>query len=128
MGSRTTDRWDAESERRRLLARLRRITPGAGNSSELLDDVLPAYGDADLETVWRIVSSYTCTHTDEVRRLFEREAGDARRPALLSDPAIMCVLERLDNNRYALRRTWAPVRDSRELRRLASLWGVRLPN
>ena len=116
----------ADTERRRLLERLRRITPGAGRSTELLDDVLPAYGNVDLETVWRIVSGYTRAHADELRRLLDREAADARRPKILSDPAIMCVLERLDNNRYALRRAWAPVRDPAELRRLASLWGVRL--
>lgn len=116
----------AESERRRFVERLRRITPGAASSTELLDDVLPAYGNVDLETVWRIVSTYTRAHAVELRRLLDREAADARRPRILSDPAIMCVLERLDNDRYALRRAWAPVRDPAELRRLASLWGVRL--
>jgi hypothetical protein len=116
----------ADNERRRLLERLRRITPGAARCTELLDDVLPAYGNVDLETVWRIVSNYTRAHADELRRLLDREATDARRPRVLSDPAIMCVLERLDNDRYALRRAWAPCRDPAELRRLASLWGVRL--
>jgi hypothetical protein len=116
----------ADTERRRLLERLRRITPGAARSTDLLDDVIPAYGDVDLETVWRIVSSYTRAHADELRRLLDREAVDTRRPRILSDPAIMCVLERLDNDRYALRRAWAPRRDLAELRRLASLWGVRL--
>jgi hypothetical protein len=116
----------ADTERRRLLERLRRITPGAARCTELLDDVLPAYGNLDLETVWRIVCSYTRTHADELRGLLDREADDARRPRVLSDPAIMCVLERLENDRYALRRAWAPRRDPAELRRLASLWGVRL--
>lgn len=116
----------ADTERRRLLERLRRITPGATSSTELLDDVLPAYGNLDLETVWRIVCSYTRAHADELRRLLDREATDARRPPILSDPAIVCVLERLDHDRYALRRAWTPARDPAELRRLASLWGVRL--
>lgn len=116
----------ADTDRRRLLDRLRRITPGAAPCTEVLDDVLPAYGNVDLETVWRIVSSYTRVHADELRRLLDREATDARRPRVLSDPAIMCVLERLDNDRYALRRAWAPRHDVGELRRLASIWGVRL--
>jgi hypothetical protein len=116
----------AERERQRLIERLRRITPGASRRTELLDDILPAYGNVDLETIWRIVSSYTSAHADEVRRLLDREVADARRPRVLSDPAIMCVLERLDNDRHALRRAWAPRHDPAELRRLASLWGVRL--
>ncbi len=116
----------ADTERRRLLERLRRITPGAARSTDVLDDVLPAYGNVDLEIVWRIVSNYTRAHADELQRLLDREMADARRPMVLSDPAIMCVLERLANDRYALRRAWAPRRDLAELRRLASLWGVRL--
>ena len=115
----------AETERRRLLKRPRRITPGAARCTELLD-VLPAYGNVDLETVWRMVASYARAHADELRRLLDREATDAPRPSVLSDPAIICVLERLGNDRYALRRAWAPRRDVAELRRLASLWGVRL--
>ncbi len=114
------------AEHQQLLERLVQLRPGTAGSTELLDDVLPAYGGANLQTVWGIVSGYARAHTGELRQLLDRQAADARRPRILSDPALICVLERLENDRYALRRAWAPVRDPAELRRLASLWAVRL--
>lgn len=113
-------------ERRRFLDRLRRLEPSAGPTSEVLDDVLPAYGPVDLETVWEIVSRYARAHCSDIRELRDRQADDSRSLSVLSDPALVCVLERLDNDRYALRRAWAPHHDPAELRRLANLWGIRL--
>lgn len=113
-------------ERRRFVDRLRGIEPWAEPSSDLLDDVLAAYGPADLETVWAIVLRYAQAHDDDIHELLDRQADDSRSLPVLSDPALVLVLERLENDRYALRRAWAPHHDPVELRRLASLWGIRL--
>src|SRR5262245_51357891 len=115
-------------EKSRLLARVRSVTPGPAAespNSDVFDDVLRAYGDLDAETIWQVVNSYAREHGAELRGLLARQQDDWRRPRLLSDPALLLILERLEHDRYALRRSWLPAHDPRDLRRLADLWGVR---
>lgn len=117
------------AERARLLACLRSVTPGPAAdaaTSEVFDDVLSAYGDLDMSSIWRLVDEYARAHDAELRGVLARQQNDRRRPRLLSDPALLLILERLEHNRYALRRSWLPAHDPDELRRLADLWGVRL--
>jgi hypothetical protein len=116
-------------DRERLLSCLRRWTPGAAEMtvhSRIVDDVVATYGGLDASGICALVSDYARLHASELADLFARQRRDRRRPALLSDPALLCVLERLDHDRYALRRSWARAHDPRELRRVADLWGVRL--
>jgi hypothetical protein len=117
------------ADRERLLGCLRSITPGPAahaTASEVLDDVLRAYGDLSTDAVCRIVTAYARAHARELRSVLARREGDRRRPRLFSDAAIFCVLERLEHDRYALRRGWVPAHDPAELRRVADIWGIRL--
>jgi hypothetical protein len=116
-------------ERERVLCCLRRWSPprpGSPPRSDVLDDVLAAYGDLDTLTICLLIRDYARAHASELDALLDRQERDPRRPAVLSDPALMCVLERLEHDRYALRRSWVSAHDPRELRRVADLWGVRL--
>jgi hypothetical protein len=88
--------------------------------------VLRAYGDLAVSKICRIVGDYAVEHAREIEALLSRQQDDPRQPRLLSDPALICVLERLEHDRYALRRNWSPAHDPRELRRVADLWGVRV--
>lgn len=72
------------------------------------------------------IASYARDHSAELEDLLERQAEDPRRPALFEDVALLCVLERLEHDRYALRRAWMGQRDPGELQRVADLWGIRL--
>jgi len=81
-----------------VLACLRRVTPGPASQrrrSDVLDDVLQAYGDLDVDEICRVVTTYAREHGAELRDILARREGDYRRPPLLDDPAIFCVLERL---------------------------------
>ncbi len=115
------------TEREELLACLCRWSPTKGERpSDVVDQVLEAYGDLPVATICRLVRDYAAIHSVELTALLGRQEHDNRRPALLSDPALICVLERLEHDRYALRRSWTPAHDPRELRRIADLWGVRI--
>lgn len=116
-------------ERDRLLSHLRRVTPGPAAeapSSEVLDEVLSAYGELDVTAIEQLVDEYARAHGAELRGMLERQLHDRRRPRLLSDPALLLILERLEHDRYALRRSWVPSHDPHDLRRLADIWGIRL--
>jgi hypothetical protein len=116
-------------ERNRLLSCLRRITPGpAANatSSAVLDDVVRAYGGIDVDAICRLVTDYARTRASELLGLLARQQNDWRRPRVLSDPALLCILERLEHDRYALRRSWVPAHDPADLRRIGDLWGIRV--
>jgi hypothetical protein len=116
-------------ERDRLLSCVRRVTPGPAAetpTSEVLDEVLSAYGELDIAAIWQLVDEYARAHSAELQGVLDRQMHDRRRPRLLSDPALLLILERLEHDRYALRRSWVPAHDPQDLRRLADLWGVRL--
>lgn len=115
-------------ERDRILACLRSMTPGCASRasrSDVLDEVLPAYGDLDVDVICGLAAEYAREHAEELQGLLRRQRDDHRRPWLLSDPALLLVLERLEHDRYTLRRTWAATHNPRDLRRIADLWGVR---
>jgi hypothetical protein len=113
-------------ERDELLACLRRWSPMPTDArSEVVDEVLEAYGDLPVSAICQLVRDYADRHAAELAALLHRLKDDRRRPALLTDAALLCVLERLEHDRFALRRSWSPVHDPRELRRVADLWGVR---
>jgi hypothetical protein len=119
----------SQETRRQLLACLRNPNPGeaaSGPDTGALDSALRAYGDLDAHEICKLALEYATAHDDELQQLLRRHASDARRPALLSDPALPCVLERLEHDRYALRRAWEQSGDPRELQRVADLWGIRL--
>jgi hypothetical protein len=109
-----------------LSHRMDDVDPRPRASSEILRQVISAYGDRKLAEIRSLVDAYLRAHQQELRRLLAAQAHDRRRPPLLSDPALPCVLERLAHDRYALRREWTPKHDPRDLRRLADLWGVRI--
>lgn len=116
-------------ERDRLLSCLRRVTPGPAAespTSEVLDAVLNAYGALELAAIWQLVDAYARAHGAELQGMLNRQMDDRRRPRLLSDPALLLILERLEHDRYALRQSWVRAHDPQELRRLADLWGVRV--
>ncbi len=94
--------------------------------STVLDEVLQAYGGMRTGEICERIASYAIDHSRELEDLLGRQAQDPRHPALLEDPALLCVLERLEHDRYALRRVWTRRRDPAELRRVADLWGIRL--
>lgn len=94
--------------------------------SDVLDDVLQAYGDMGGQEICECIASYALHHLAELENLLGRHARDSRYPALLRDAALLCVLERLEHDRYALRRVWIRRRDPAELRRIADLWGIRV--
>jgi hypothetical protein len=114
-------------EREQLLCCLRRWSPITKHrGSDVVDEVLGAYGDLPVAAICRLVQNYATSHSTELAALLDRQKHDRRRPSLLSDPALICILERLEHDRYALRRNWTPAHDPRELRRIADLWGVRV--
>lgn len=94
--------------------------------SETLQEVLLAYGDLTTAEVRRLVEDYLREHRSELRHLLAAQQNDSRRPPLLSDPALPCILERLEHDKYALRSRWIPKHNLRELRRLADFWGVQI--
>ncbi len=119
----------SSEEQARIIGCLRsRHTPGASTAapSAVLAEVLDAYGDMPVPEICRRVLDYASDHSVELRELLARQSHDPRHPALLDDAALPCVLERLEHDRYALRRAWSPRHDPRELRRVADLWGIRL--
>lgn len=118
----------SDEERERLLTCLRELhpLPHSDPTSEVIDSVVQAYGDLDVSIICALISAYTRNHADELKRLLARQEHDRRRLSLLSDPALPGVLERLEHDRYALRRSWAERHEPRDLQRLADLWGVRL--
>lgn len=100
--------------------------PRVPESSAVLDDVLLAYGEMDADRICSAVGAYVDTNRGDLRCLLDRYRDDPRTPAVLTDLALPCVLERLENDRYALRKNWAPKQDLHELRRVSDLWGIRL--
>lgn len=116
-------------QRDRLLTCLRSVTPepaAESSTSEVLDEVLSAYGELDVDAIWQLAAEYAHAHRGELGAILNRQREDRRRPRLLSDPALLLILERLEHDRYALRRSWVPAHDLQDLRRIADLWGIRL--
>lgn len=109
-----------------LAHRMDDIDPRQRAPSEILRQVISAYGERKLDEIRGLVDVYLRTHKQELRRLLAAQAHDCRRPPLFTDPALPCLLERLEHDRYALRREWTPEHDPRDLRRVADLWGVRI--
>jgi hypothetical protein len=121
---------ETKIERRQCVERclLRWRIPGAGIATRgaVLDAALEAYGDMRVHEICDRIGRYARDHSAELEDLLKRQTKDPRRPPLLEDVALLCVLERLEHDRYALRRAWVGQRDPVELRRVADLWGVRL--
>jgi hypothetical protein len=109
-----------------LAHRMDDVDPRPRAPSEILRQVIFAYGDRKLDEIRTLVDAYLRAHKQELRRLLAAQAHDCRRPPLLLDLALPCILERLEHDKYALRREWTPEHDPRDLRRLADLWGVRI--
>jgi hypothetical protein len=103
-------------------------TPGAApqGDSTVLGVVLDSYGPIPAAEICERIAGYARQHSAELEEMLERHVPDPRHPPLLDDPALLCVLERLERDRYALMRAWTPRHDPKELRRVADLWGIRL--
>jgi hypothetical protein len=109
-----------------LRHRMNDVDPRPRPPSEMLHQVILAYGDLKVDEILGLVDAYLRAHKMELRRLLAAQEKDGRRPPFLSDLALPCILERLEHDKYALRREWTPKYDPRDLRRLADLWGVRI--
>ncbi len=104
----------------RELHRFTHRSSDAGLSALILPDVAALY-DRPLSAVLQdVVQPWVAGHETELRDLYARYNGDARANPLLFQPEVLLIFERLENDRFNLKRVW-PGGFDRELRGLAAI-------